>query len=218
MSTRHPVILTLNGETVKMLNLKVEAVLPFKDKDQSGQTSGTQKSEGGIKAKELNVTGTVPFRNVEFLTRIFELAEGVDGGGAQTVYRVSNFTAAAINMRQATFTGRVSAPESDSLRAWNVSFTLREYSSVPEKKESNIFSKLPGVTKQTTPGVTTPGAGASGGDGTTPDTEMSSSDKFWKKIDDWLAPTPPETETKSSSGGAAATGAAGSAVKMETKK
>lgn len=139
MSTRHPVILTLNGETVKMLNLKVEAVLPFKDKDQSGQTSGTQKSEGGIKAKELNVTGTVPFRNVEFLTRIFELAEGVDGGGAQTVYRVSNFTAAAINMRQATFTGRVSAPESDSLRAWSVSFTLREYSSVPEKKSQIFF-------------------------------------------------------------------------------
>ena len=213
MSTRHPVILTLNGETVKMLNLKVEAVLPFKDKDQSGQTSGTQKSEGGIKAKELNVTGTVPFRNVEFLTRIFELAEGVDGGGAQTVYRVSNFTAAAINMRQATFTGRVSAPESDSLRAWNVSFTLREYSSVPEKKESNIFSKLPGVTKQTTPGVTTPGA--SGGDGTTPDTEMSSSDKFWKKIDDWLAPSPAEDK---SGAGVSSGSASGTAVKTDGKK
>ncbi|EEZ6654329.1 hypothetical protein ACD925_02705 [Escherichia coli] len=218
MSTRHPVILTLNGETVKMLNLKVEAVLPFKDKDQSGQTSGTQKSEGGIKAKELNVTGTVPFRNVEFLTRIFELAEGVDGGGAQTVYRVSNFTAAAINMRQATFTGRVSAPESDSLRAWSVSFTLREYSSVPEKKESNIFSKLPGVTKQTTPGVTTPGAGASGGDGTTPDTEMSSSDKFWKKIDDWLAPSPAEDKSGASASGGSSGSASGAAVKTDSKK
>ena len=124
MSTRHPVILTLNGETVKMLNLKVEAVLPFKDKDQSGQTSGTQKSEGGIKAKELTASGVIPFRNVEFLTRIFELAEGVDEGGKQTVYRVSNLTATAINMRQATFTGRLSAPESDSLRAWNVSHLL----------------------------------------------------------------------------------------------
>ncbi|MGT5041103.1 baseplate complex protein [Escherichia coli] len=216
MSTRHPVILTLNGETVKMLNLKVEAVLPFKDKDQSGQTSGTQKSEGGIKAKELNVTGTVPFRNVEFLTRIFELAEGVDGGGAQTVYRVSNFTAAAINMRQATFTGRVSAPESDSLRAWNVSFTLREYSSVPEKKESNIFSKLPGVTKQTTPGVTTPGA--SGGDGTTPDTEMSSSDKFWKKIDDWLAPSPAEDKSGAGASGGSSGSTSGTAVKTDDKK
>ncbi|ENA4999586.1 hypothetical protein OM235_13840 [Escherichia albertii] len=214
--TRHPVILTLNGETVKMLNLKVEAVLPFKDKDQSGQTSGTQKSEGGIKAKELNVTGTVPFRNVEFLTRIFELAEGVDGGGAQTVYRVSNFTAAAINMRQATFTGRVSAPESDSLRAWNVSFTLREYSSVPEKKESNIFSNLPGVTKQTTPGITTPGA--SGGDGTTPDTEMSSSDKFWKKIDDWLAPSPAEDKSGAGASGGSSGSASGTAVKTDSKK
>ena len=214
--TRHPVILTLNGETVKMLNLKVEAVLPFKDKDQSGQTSGTQKSEGGIKAKELNVTGTVPFRNVEFLTRIFELAEGVDGGGAQPVYRVSNFTAAAINMRQATFTGRVSAPESDSLRAWNVSFTLREYSSVPEKKESNIFSNLPGVTKQTTPGITTPGA--SGGDGTTPDTEMSSSDKFWKKIDDWLAPSPAEDKSGAGASGGSSGSASGTAVKTDSKK
>ncbi|EEW1275668.1 hypothetical protein N3873_001460 [Escherichia coli] len=211
MSTRHPVILTLNGETVKMLNLKVEAVLPFKDKDQSGQTSGTQKSEGGIKAKELNVSGVIPFRNVEFLTRIFELAEGVDEGGKQTVYRVSNLTATAINMRQATFTGRLSAPESDSLRAWNVSFTLREYSSVPEKKEANVFSKLGGVVSQTTPGITTPGA--SSGENTPPDTEMSSSDKFWKKIDDWLAPSPSESKADTTS-----TGTAGSAVKTDKDK
>ena len=211
MSTSHPVILTLNGETVKMLNLKVEAVLPFKDKDQSGQTSGTQKSEGGIKAKELNVSGVIPFRNVEFLTRIFELAEGVDEGGKQTVYRVSNLTATAINMRQATFTGRLSAPESDSLRAWNVSFTLREYSSVPEKKEANVFSKLGGVVSQTTPGITTPGA--SSGENTPPDTEMSSSDKFWKKIDDWLAPSPSESKADTTS-----TGTAGSAVKTDKDK
>lgn len=177
-----------------MAGLKVEAVLPFKDKDQSGQTSGTQKSEGGIKAKELNVSGLIPFRNSEDLSRLFSLAEGVDDGGKQIVYRVSNTTATAINMRQATFTGRLSAPESESLRAWNVSFTLREYSSVPEKKEANVFSKLGGVISQTTPGITLPGA--SGDANTPPDTEISSSDKFWKKIDDWLAPSPSESDTK----------------------
>ncbi|EJN2865065.1 hypothetical protein NPT69_004023 [Salmonella enterica subsp. enterica serovar Yaba] len=186
--------LTLNGEPIKMIGMKVEANLPFKDKDQSGQTSGTQKSEGGIKAKELNVTGVIPFSKSKDLTRLFELAEGVDDGGKQTVYRVSNITATAINMRQATFTGRLSAPESDSLRAWNVSFTLREYSSVPEKKEANVFSKLGGVVSQTTPGITLPGA--SGDANTPPDTEMSSSDKFWQKIDDWLAPSPSESDTK----------------------
>ncbi|EDM9769327.1 hypothetical protein CXO80_07295 [Salmonella enterica subsp. enterica serovar Corvallis] len=186
--------LTLNGEPIKMMGLKVESTLPFKDKDQSGQTSGTQKSEGGIKAKELNVTGVIPFSKSKDLTRLFELAEGVDDGGKQTVYRVSNLTATAINMRQATFTGRLSAPESDSLRAWNVSFTLREYSSVPEKKEANVFSKLGGVVSQTTPGITLPGA--SGDANTPPDTEMSSSDKFWQKIDDWLAPSPSESDTK----------------------
>lgn len=194
MSSSHSVQLTLNGETVKMMGLKIEAVLPFKDKDQSGQTSGTQKSEGGIKAKELNVSGLIPFGNSAYLTHLFSLAEAVDSGGKQVVYRVSNLTASAINLRQATFTGRLSAPESDTLRAWNVSFTLREYSSVPEKKEANVYSKLGGVVSQTTPGVTLPGA--SGDANTPPDTELSSSDKFWKKIDDWLAPSPAESDTK----------------------
>lgn len=183
-----------------MLSLKVEAVLPFKDKDQSGQTSGTQKSEGGIKAKELNVTGLIPFNRSDDLTRIFALAEGVDSGGKQTVYRVSNLTATAIGMRQATFTGRLSAPESESLRAWNVSFTLREYSSVPEKKEANVFSKLGTVAAQTTPGVTLPATSTTESTDTPPDTELSSSDKFWKKIDDWLAPT--ESETTNTDGSA----------------
>lgn len=181
-----------------MLGLRVEATLPFKDKDQSGQTSGTQKSEGGIKAKELRVSGLIPFSKTDDLTRLFELAESIDGGGAQTVYRVSNPTAQAINMRQATFTGRLTAPESDTLRAWNVSFTLREYSSVPEKKEANVFAKLGNVVTQATPGITVPPVAAPAGDDAPPATELSSSDKFWKKIDDWLAPAPSEADGKGS--------------------
>lgn len=38
-------------------------------------------------------------------------------------------------MRQAKFTGRITASEQEGLLAWQVQFTLREHNSVPEKRE-----------------------------------------------------------------------------------
>ncbi|MBU9809544.1 hypothetical protein J1785_07260 [Rahnella sp. SL6] len=148
--------LALNGEAIPLMNLKVTPTMQFAEKDQSGQSSSTANAEQGIKAKELRISGMVPFRNVAVFKRLFELAEAKDASGALQTYRVANLTAQAINFREATFTGAIDAPAQDGKMAWLITFTLREKVSVAEKKEARAGSKT-AATKQ--------GAGGANGSG-----------------------------------------------------
>ncbi|EOG6953858.1 hypothetical protein ND446_02600 [Yersinia ruckeri] len=149
------VMLALDGEAIPLKGLTVTPTMQFQEKDQSGQTSSTATAEQGIKAKELRISGLVPFSTPEVLTRIFALAEAKGAGGGLKRYRVANQVAQAINFRQATFTGAIDAPKQDGKMAWLVTFTLKEFMSVPEKKEARAGSKTE-AKKQ--------GAGVSGSD------------------------------------------------------
>lgn len=62
--------LALNGEAIQLKNMRVTVSQQFQDKDQSGQTSATTKSEQGAKGKELRISGEIPFKNPEILKRI----------------------------------------------------------------------------------------------------------------------------------------------------
>ncbi|MCW6573140.1 hypothetical protein, partial [Yersinia ruckeri] len=135
------VMLALDGEAIPLKGLTVTPTMQFQEKDQSGQTSSTATAEQGIKAKELRISGLVPFSTPEVLTRIFALAEAKGAGGGLKRYRVANQVAQAINFRQATFTGAIDAPKQDGKMAWLVTFTLKEFMSVPEKKEARAGSK-----------------------------------------------------------------------------
>ena len=59
-------------------NMRVTVSQQFQDKDQSGQTSATTKSEQGAKGKELRISGEIPFKSPEILKRIFELASATE--------------------------------------------------------------------------------------------------------------------------------------------
>lgn len=133
--------LALNGEAIQLKNMRVTITQQFQDKDQSGQTSATTKSEQGMKGKELRVSGEVPFKNKEILRRIFELASATDASGQRQKYRVSHEQARAVNFREATFTGTLDAPQQDGKMSWLVTFTLTEHISVQEKKEARASSK-----------------------------------------------------------------------------
>ncbi|EOL1498698.1 hypothetical protein ACNB5L_005501, partial [Escherichia coli] len=117
------------------------------------QTSSTANAEQGIKAKELRVTGMITFDNERALQRIFQLASATTGDGALKVYRIANATAAAINFREGTFSGQIDAQQQTDRLAWQVSFTLRERRSVPEKRQARA---TPGSSRKQTP--QTPGA------------------------------------------------------------
>ena len=150
--------LALNGEAILLKNMRVTVSQQFQDKDQSGQTSATTKSEQGIKGKELRVSGEIPYKNPEILRRIFELGSATDASGQRQKYRVAHEAARAVNFREATFTGTLDAPPQDGRMSWLVTFTLTEHISVQEKREARASGKNKAV-KQT-PGS---GSGQNGG-------------------------------------------------------
>lgn len=166
--------LALNGEAIQLKNMRVTITQQFQDKDQSGQTSSTTKSEQGMKGKELRVSGEVPFKNKEILRRIFELASATDAGGKRQKYRVAHEQARAVNFREATFTGTLDAPQQDGKMSWLVTFTLTEHISVQEKKEARASSKTT-ATKQG-------GAGGGAGTGQSADEDDEKMTWFERKV------------------------------------
>lgn len=134
---RNPSVqLALNGTPIYMHNLMTSVSVKREQKDMSGSKSSTKKSEKGVKAKELQVRGIIPYERKEWLTTLFNLAEAETGKGEQVKYRVSSVTAEAVNMREVQFADTVNAQEMENRLAWQVSFTLCEVNSVAEKKEA----------------------------------------------------------------------------------
>lgn len=147
------VILALNGEKIYMDNMSITLSLQFEEKDKSGQTSSTSTTEQGTKAKELRVSGLIPYKNAKQLNRLFALAEATNANQGRQRYRVSNATALAVNFREGIFSGNINASEQKGIMAWSVQFSLREQLSVSEKKQER--ATMPKVKQQTTPGTTT---------------------------------------------------------------
>ncbi|MGL4887807.1 MAG: hypothetical protein ACRC4V_15980 [Aeromonas veronii] len=131
-------MLTLDGEPIVMKSMRITASMQFQDKDSSGQTSSTSSSEQGAKAKELDISGLIPFKDEQTLSRLFELADAKGDGGKRHIYRVGSLLAKSLKVRQAKFAGRITASEQEGMLAWQVQFTLREHNSVPEKREQRM--------------------------------------------------------------------------------
>ncbi|WP_109078829.1 hypothetical protein [Aggregatibacter kilianii] len=167
-----------------MHNLMTSVSVKREQKDMSGSKSSTKKSEKGVKAKELQVSGLIPYARKEWLTQLFNLAEAEDGKGEQAKYRVSSVTAEAVNMREVQFADSVTAQEMENRLAWQVSFTLREVNSVAEKKEA----------RKTKPKVKTQGESAPVAQSSQPQTAQTGGaedaqkedNSLSKKIDDVL--------------------------------
>ncbi|WP_270671733.1 hypothetical protein [Aeromonas sp. QDB17] len=173
-------MLTLDGEPIVMKSMRISASMQFQDKDQSGQTSSAEQGE---KAKELDVSGLVPFNDEQTLSRLFELADAKGDGGKRHIYRVGSLLAKSVMVRQAKFAGRINASEQEGLLAWQVQFTLREHNSVPEKREQRL-PKAPATvgqgTANATPAKTDSSAAASEQE------QLSSWEKMVKGLDDKL--------------------------------
>ncbi|EBO9661559.1 DNA-binding protein [Salmonella enterica subsp. enterica] len=126
-------LLALNGQIIPLKRLSVSVKLNIKDKDASGKSSSTATSEQGVKAKELQISGLIPFTRPEALTLLFRLAEAKAASGSQQIYRIANMDAKAVNMQQGVFSGAVGAVPEQGLMAWKVDFTLKEKLSSAEK-------------------------------------------------------------------------------------
>ena len=130
------IVLALDGESIILKNPSVSAEYDLPEEEQSGQSSSTNSSEKGIKPKKLNISGLIEYSTPDRLSRLIELSYQTEGGGAKKLYRIANATANVINLREGVFSGKISIAPHPSLLAWQISFTLSERKSVPEKRET----------------------------------------------------------------------------------
>lgn len=130
------IVLALDGESIILKNPSISAEYDLPDEDQSGQSSSSNSSEKGIKPKKLSISGLIEYSTPDRLSRLIELSYQTEGGGAKKLYRIANATANVINLREGVFSGKISIAPHQSLLAWQISFTLSERKSVPEKRET----------------------------------------------------------------------------------
>ena len=175
-------MLNLNSINLAFKSLRITASQELASDDASGQSSSTDVAETGTKAKMLMVSGNVLFNQAENLTQLFALAEATVNG-ARVIYRISNKTAEALGIKQVKFSSKIEAVEQETTRQWNVSFTLAEVRSVPQKKEERAPQVAAAQQGST-------GQGTVLADGNTPpntEPELTGIMAFLKKVDEGLA-------------------------------
>lgn len=149
--------LRLDDFTVPGYGLLTALALKFKDEDASGDSSSTATAGKGTKGKRLECKIYIRFKDDKDLRALIRVAEATIKDDNK-VYTVTNSTANAAGMRQATFTGDFRADEQEGLRCWLVSFTLLEHISVPERVEARAAKKQAKSTQNTGQAVTPPPA------------------------------------------------------------
>lgn len=184
---RPSIQLALNGKPIYLLKPMISVSVKREEADMSGRQSSTKKADKGVKAKEMTVSGLIPYREKQWLTDLFNFAEATEKSGEQTKYRVSSVSAEAVNMREVQFSGSISATEQEDAMAWQVSFTLKEVNSVSEKKEKRKTKPKKKVQAEKAPKAQSQNpatqTGAKQESGSAPNKEDNS---IWKKIDDAL--------------------------------
>lgn len=141
-------MLSLDGKLLPIDNMKVSCSKQYKDKDMSGQSSSTHSSEQGDKGVVISVTGTIPFKREADLTDLYDTFSMKDEKGNRKVFRIGNRDARLYRVREAKFFGKLSSSEHSLLRAWEISFSMREHNSASEKIEQRTKSKKPSTQQQ----------------------------------------------------------------------
>lgn len=131
-------ILSSNGIDFEIpgKNLTVSSNQNFSRSDLSGNTSGTEFVANGNKAKEISVSLVMPKKDKAKLRQLVKVAEALTAEGAPTIYTVADELCITLNIREVFFDGEMPIRESANLRAWDVSFSLKEYRSPAEKREA----------------------------------------------------------------------------------
>ncbi|MCF8088967.1 MAG: hypothetical protein K9L23_13025 [Desulfotignum sp.] len=129
-------MLQLDNFRIPGKNLLVSGNLELRTEDIAGETSGTDAVEKGIKPKVLRVGIYIPFKTPQDMTDLIKTAEALDENGARKIYTITNRTANAAGIRQVRFFEHLNWTESEYMQLWEVSFTLQEYLSNPERAEN----------------------------------------------------------------------------------
>ncbi|MCP3943905.1 MAG: DNA-binding protein [Desulfobacteraceae bacterium] len=121
--------------------LVVKGNMELRTEDIAGETSGTDSVDKGTKPKILRVTLTISFKQPQDLSALVKIAEAKTSAGERQIYKITNKTATAAGIRQVRFFESFNWSEADSMQMWDVSFSLQEYLSNPERAENRKENK-----------------------------------------------------------------------------
>ena len=179
-----PDFLLLDDYTVPGFGLTASLTLPIKDEDASGDSSSTSKAEKGKKGKKLEVKTKIRFKDEDKLTEFMAMAESMSKGDGR-LFIITNRIANAAGMRQGRFSGDVKIDPQEGLAMWELSFSLAEHKSVPERAEER--EATPAVSAQQNNGGKVDGAAAP--EGATAHTEkeekLDTTQRWLKKLEGW---------------------------------
>ncbi|MFW5487378.1 MAG: DNA-binding protein [Desulfovibrio sp.] len=144
--------LRLDDYNVPGYGLTVTGDLEIRTEDLSGETSGTARVDKGLKPKRLNVSLCIRFKDQNALRDLVRVVEARGRNGEGKVYTIANREANVAGIRQVRFTDKFDWKPISGIKAWSVSFTLREYLSVPERVEQR--ETKPEAVAQTSNGKT----------------------------------------------------------------
>ena len=122
-------------------NLKTSIELEIERKDLSGDSSSGAFAPAGAKTQKITISLQIEKKNPQHLLGLIQKSQENNDDGSPVIFNISNDHCAARGIRQAYFEGTVSSADADGVQAWNVSFTMREYNSVPEKLEGREEQK-----------------------------------------------------------------------------
>ena len=180
-------MITLNGEKVPGHAQKFSIDLKFPSEDTSGNGSSTAKADKGDKGKTFKVKLSIRYIDDGELSQLVNMAEAKDSNGERMIYNIVNKTANAANMRQGFFDESFSITEDETTERWNISFSMSEHQSVPEKKEARKAEKP--VTEQPAKGApvnsATAGAAAPAAV-TTQAVDLTPTEQQLKALNDWI--------------------------------
>nr|WP_321399370.1 hypothetical protein [uncultured Desulfobacter sp.] len=132
----------INDFRIPGKNLKVSGSLELRTEDIAGESCATDSVDKGIKPKILRVSVDIPFSAKDDLLNLVKKAEAKDRSGERAIYTVTHRTANAAGVRQVRFFEHFNWREDRRLLMWQVSFTLQEYLSNPERTENRETSDM----------------------------------------------------------------------------
>jgi len=153
--------LVLDQTPIKGHELRITCSQEMPDKDLSGDSSSSAVSEGGFKPTKISVSLKIKFDNPNDLRALVNLSRGLTADGARKIYQILNQTALAYNIRQVRVTERVRAAELSDELSWQVTFSLLEHNSVPERTEERQQAEDSSATPEQSTAATAPSAEAS---------------------------------------------------------
>ena len=123
-------------------NLRVTGGLELRTEDIAGESCATDSVDKGTKPKTLRVSVDIPFCSQGDLMNLIKKAEAKDSDGEREIYTITHRTANSAGIRQVRFFESFDWREAGQLLMWQVSFTLQEYLSNPERTENRESTAL----------------------------------------------------------------------------